>query len=309
MAKLINLIGQKFDKLLVLEKAESRKKHVYWKCLCDCGNICEQSSEYLKKQGLPRDCGCSKKINQKKKRQEEKETRLIGQRFGRLTVIKRTDNKTKNNKCYYWLCQCDCGNLKEVPSEYLYSGHTQSCGCLKLDSHLIDITGQRFGKLTVMNRESNIGTKWICKCDCGNIKAIDGHNLRAGLIQSCGCINYSIGEQNIKNILETNKIKYIKEYCNSELQMKRFDFAILDSEEKIIRLIEYDGEQHYKSCRWNQEGKDSLEQIQKRDEEKNEYAFSHNIPLVRIPYWERNNITLEMILGDKYLLTKGQTKV
>ena len=35
---------------------------------------------------------------------------------------------------------------------------------------------------------------------------------------------------------------------------------------------------------------------------KNEYALSHNIPLVRIPYWERDNITLEMILEDKYLI-------
>lgn len=35
---------------------------------------------------------------------------------------------------------------------------------------------------------------------------------------------------------------------------------------------------------------------------KNDYAFINNIQLVRIPYWERDNITLEMILGDKYLI-------
>ena len=35
---------------------------------------------------------------------------------------------------------------------------------------------------------------------------------------------------------------------------------------------------------------------------KNNYAFNHNIPLVRIPYTERDNITLEMIMGDKYLI-------
>ena len=40
MAKLIDLTGQKFDKLLVLEKAPSRARHTYWKCQCDCGNIC-----------------------------------------------------------------------------------------------------------------------------------------------------------------------------------------------------------------------------------------------------------------------------
>lgn len=35
---------------------------------------------------------------------------------------------------------------------------------------------------------------------------------------------------------------------------------------------------------------------------KNEYALSHNIPLVRIPYWKRNSITLETIMGDQYLI-------
>ena len=64
-------------------------------------------------------------------------------------------------------------------------------------------------------------------------------------------------------------------------------------------MIEFDGEQHYKEVsQW----RTSLETIKRRDKEKNEYALSHNIPLVRIPYWERDNITLDMIMGDKYLV-------
>ena len=39
-----------------------------------------------------------------------------------------------------------------------------------------------------------------------------------------------------------------------------------------------------------------------RDAIKNEWAIKNNIPLVRIPYWERDNITLEMIMGDQYLI-------
>lgn len=35
---------------------------------------------------------------------------------------------------------------------------------------------------------------------------------------------------------------------------------------------------------------------------KNKYCLINNIPLVRIPYWERDNITLDIILGDKYLV-------
>ena len=75
----------------------------------------------------------------------------------------------------------------------------------------------------------------------------------------------------------------------------RFDFAIVENG-KIKRLIEFDGEQHFKDIpSWG-----GLELQQQRDKVKNEYALSHNIPLVRIPYWERDNITMEMILGSTY---------
>lgn len=303
MAKLIDLTNKKFDKLLVLEKAESRNRHTYWKCQCDCGNICEVSSEFLKRDKSNRDCGCSKKKNIHKKEIEEKKNHLIGKRFGRLVVLSPT--KERQNNSIVWNCQCDCGNFKLIPTHLLTSGHTQSCGCLKLESHLIDITGQKFGKLLVLKREANIGTKWVCQCDCGNIKIIEGYNLRSGFTQSCGCINYSIGEQNIKKILDENNISYIKEYTCSDLDKKRFDFAILQNNQ-IIRLIEFDGEQHYTDKRgfWGEKS-DSLKEVQQRDKEKNEYALSHNIPLVRIPYWERNNISLELIMSDKYLVKEA----
>lgn len=307
MAQLIDLTGQRFDKLVVLEKTESKKGHTNWKCRCDCGNICDKTSEYLKRKGLPRDCGCSKKVTQKRKRAEERENRLVGQRFGHLTVLKRLDYTTSDKKSYYWLCKCDCGNFKEVPTINLTSGHTKSCGCLKLDAHLIDITGQKFNKLTVLRRDPEDGDKWICQCECGNITSVKSYSLRKGLIQSCGCINYSIGEKNIYNLLIENNIKFIKEYTNSELNRKRFDFAILNDEEKIIRLIEFDGIQHYKDRKdlFGSHSKDTLEERQIRDREKDQYAFSHNIPLVRIPYWERDKITLDMLLSDKYLIKEN----
>lgn len=69
----------------------------------------------------------------------------------------------------------------------------------------------------------------------------------------------------------------------------------------FLDKYEENGEQHYRvSGGWN--NSDSLLKTQKHDKEKNQYALSHNIPLVRIPYWERDNINLEMILGDKYLI-------
>lgn len=54
----------------------------------------------------------------------------------------------------------------------------------------IDLTGQRFGRLTVQERAENRGERsyWVCGCDCGSIKTVRGSHLLQGLINSCRCI-------------------------------------------------------------------------------------------------------------------------
>ena len=58
-------------------------------------------------------------------------------------------------------------------------------------SKLIDLTGQRFGRPTVVSRAENSKTqtnaRWLCKCDCGNETLVLGTTLRRGESQSCGC--------------------------------------------------------------------------------------------------------------------------
>lgn len=53
----------------------------------------------------------------------------------------------------------------------------------------IDLTGQRFGRLTVIEEAGRVnGTvTWRCRCDCGNESIVLGTNLRAGYSTSCGC--------------------------------------------------------------------------------------------------------------------------
>lgn len=67
---------------------------------------------------------------------------ITGQKFGRLTVIKRVENHIRPNgkTIVQWLCKCDCGSDKEIITslDALKSGNTQSCGCLKKE-----ITSQR----------------------------------------------------------------------------------------------------------------------------------------------------------------------
>ena len=234
---------------------------------------------------------------------------LTNNKYGRLTVLhKDTERKTNNGS--YWICKCECGKVKSIKSSSLRRGEIKSCGCLRnertyaANEHNRDhLEGQKFGKLTVIKKDESKPkgvVYWICLCDCGNLTSVQSSNLKrkdGNQIISCGCYHRSIGATNILNILQENDINFIEEYVFLDLPKSRFDFAIIENE-KIARLIEFDGEQHFKNVpSWG-----GLELQQQRDKVKNEYALSHNIPLVRIPYWERDKITLEMINGDKYLV-------
>ena len=57
-------------------------------------------------------------------------------------------------------------------------------------ARVIDLTGQKIGKLTVLQRVENTKqgqTRWLCQCDCGEQTIVHGQNLRYGKTQSCGC--------------------------------------------------------------------------------------------------------------------------
>lgn len=219
---------------------------------------------------------------------------LTGKKFGELTVIKKSEIKKSNRIA--WECKCSCGNTTIVITNHLTSGHTKSCGCLqkKIASQMnpaIDLTNQRFGKLLVLEKSvsRNKHTYWKCLCDCGNICEVRTNSLRTGHTTSCGCIS-SKGEEYIANWLKKNNISFERqkkfETCK-DLEtnyLLKFDFFINDK-----FLLEYDGITHYRSTGgWNDEK--AVENIQKKDKIKNEWAQKNNISLYRINY---NNIYTE----------------
>lgn len=112
-------------------------------------------------------------------------------RFGRLTVIERTDSKDQWNRCYLWKCMCDCGNEILVSGNRLKSGNVKSCGCLQKESRKINVAGQKFGRLTVVRDTGKIddGSEvWIFRCDCGNEVEARIKSVKWGYKQSCGCL-------------------------------------------------------------------------------------------------------------------------
>ena len=137
---------------------------------------------------------------------------LTWQRFGKLVVIKRVKNyKNSNDRHCYWLCKCDCGNQVSIVGTSLTNGMTKSCGCLRKDK-IIDLTGQRFGKLTVIRKDekqkrtSDRSCLWLCKCDCGNEIIVKSSNLKNGYTKSCGCLRKE-KYKNLDDLYKSRKIE------------------------------------------------------------------------------------------------------
>ena len=72
---------------------------------------------------------------------------------------------------------------------------------------LIDLTGQRFGRWTVLNKapSKNRAVYWNCQCDCGTIRAVKAASLRTGKSTSCGCLQKEIAKETCSKTGQKNK--------------------------------------------------------------------------------------------------------
>lgn len=185
----------------------------------------------------------------------------------------------------------------------MISGKTQSCGCLHseiVSSNLThDLTGQRFGKLIVLERDytkSANRANWKCQCECGTIVSVQSNNLTSGHTLSCGCL-HSKGEYVIRQILNHNNISYATEYIFSDLPLLRFDFAIFQNNQ-LKCLLEYDGKQHFRFINTWHQSEENFIKAQERDLQKNDYCKSNNIKLYRISYLENLEERMAQILQE-----------
>ena len=161
---------------------------------------------------------------------------LTGQTFGKLTVVSFAGRS--NSRSAMWLCKCDCGTEKAVRGNSLTSGNTKSCGCIT--KPIKDLSGKVFGKLTVVNfagRDKYGNRTWLCKCDCGTEKTVEGSKLTSGNTKSCGCFAGSKHRQlREKGIFtkRTNRYGYVimhyPEHPNSHKGGKIFEHTYVMSE-------------------------------------------------------------------------------
>lgn len=108
---------------------------------------------------------------------------LLGQKFGSLTVIEKTNSRAGNGSIK-WKCICDCWREAIAIGSDLVRGNRNSCGCRGLD-----LTGQQFGEFTVVEFAGKDRQKrlWRCRCSCGNEKILPTTKIINKRVKSCGC--------------------------------------------------------------------------------------------------------------------------
>jgi len=190
--KMLYLAGQRFGKLTAIRCTdETDKKGYIWECLCDCGKTVFLPTTKFKSAKGVRSCGCLRK-----EFYESIKVDITGKTFYRLTAIKSTEERDKLKNAL-WLFKCACGNEFKASGSEVMRGQIRSCGCVP-KSPLLQLEGQRFGRLTVIRKTGEKNNKrqflWECDCDCGGKTVVAGITLKTGGIKSCGCFRRECSE-------------------------------------------------------------------------------------------------------------------
>ena len=180
-------------------------------------------------------------------------------------------------------------------SNFIYGHRCRICGyenvsnSLRYDMQYVKEYIESINGNKLLNPEDYKGTferNLNILCSCGNVFTTSFSNYSRYNVNtcfSCSC-KISTGEERIKNFLEINKIEFIPEKRFNDCRDKKplpFDFYL----PQYNLIIEFDGKQHFEDI-----GYGNYEITKEHDEIKNQYCKDKNINLLRIPYWEGNNI-------------------
>ena len=197
-----------------------------------------------------------------------------------------------------------CGNNYEVaPALFLHGNRCPICSKIatgdKLrkthDLFLEEVKNLVNDEYSVLSQYTGAHDKiWMKHNICNNSYPVEPNSFLKG--NRCPYCRESKGEKYISNILLQHKINSIRQYmfndCRNILPLP-FDFAILNKN-KLLCLIEYDGEHHFRPVCFGgmslEKAKEHFFKMLHNDNIKNNYCKDNNIPLLRIPYWEFDNI-------------------
>lgn len=254
---------------------------------CSCGEVFEMSYNIFKKGHRCKQCSI------KSRQEKRKHTFEYVKNYIEARGYKLLSHEYKNNNSKLQIV-CEKGH-----SSLMTFGNFQRGRRCKTCSHLKITEKQRHDYTYVKSFVESIGytlidDKYVRNSNKLNLICSNNHktsisfkNLRKG-VRCSHCNTKSHGEERIKTFLNKKEIPFITQYKIEECKFKRqlpFDFYLPD----YNVLIEYDGEQHYKIKEYFG-GFDGFVDTKIRDTIKNIYCKENNIKLIRIPYWEFDNI-------------------
>lgn len=222
--KKLDLTGQRYGHLTVLAPAENAGGQTMWLCRCDCGRETVVKTKYLRS-GRTVSCGCigpkkglasltyvdgtcvemirSRTIRSNNTSGVPGVDWLMGKQRWRATICFK--GKRRYLGCYEKFE--DAVKARKQAEENVFEPFLDACAgkipqsklrdieevCPPLGrdhcTHRLDLTGQRFGRLTVVAPAEKVGSMsaWRCRCDCGNETVVTIGRLRNGQTTSCGC--------------------------------------------------------------------------------------------------------------------------
>lgn len=242
----------------------------------------------------------------------------VSKELDKRNIILLSDYQGSEN---YITCKCkECSYIWKTKSRAILSNNSgcPKCGRKKANKSEAKTQDEFIHQLSLINPDIEVLGEYISthkkiKCKCKKDNTI-WYGVPANLLNSsagCPTCSMSNSEKKMINILNNIGYSVISQYSFEDCKYKyKLKFDAYDKKHNVV--FEYNGEQHYypvdfagKGAKW---AENQLKINQIRDSIKIEYCKDHMIPMIIIPYWERNNMESFIIKELKKLGVQNQQK-
>lgn len=274
-----------------IERVTNNKRtRIYITYECSCGDTVTKLWDKFKHTHYCADCGVKNRKSHLKYTYE-----FVLNYFKEIDYTLLNEYRDAATNLEY---KCNkCGNISKSNFTNLFLGRRcRTCSGLskkttEIFKHEVNIASD--GEYSLQSEYENGKVKVKIKHEeCGHLYDVTPINFISG--KRCPKCKMSKGEKKISECLISRDINFSTQFriddCRNTYPLP-FDFVILNKSGEIIHLIEYDGIQHFKPIK-HFGGVDALNQTLFNDDIKNTYCKSNDIPLLRIPYFDFENIEL-----------------